>query len=263
MSHPSDPSPHDATRIEAAILPAFSHYPGVPPPVVVSLTTLPEHPCSYFPERTARSRALWAPRLPGSLYHHFMDAGFRRSGKVVYQPICPRCRACRPIRIPVGRFAPGKSQRRCWRHNQDLVVTVAPPCASEESYALYMRYVLHWHRRDSAEDSREAFERFLYDSPVESLEFSYREKSGALLAVGICDVSNEAFSSVYFFFDPGESDRSLGTFGALYELEYAKASGIEYYYLGYWIDGCDTMQYKNRFRPYELLGSDGKWIAIQ
>jgi arginyl-tRNA--protein-N-Asp/Glu arginylyltransferase len=259
MSQADDPSP-DAPAQSA---PAFSHYPAIPPPLAVSLTTSPVHPCSYFPERTAQMRALWASKMRATLYHDFMDSGFRRSGKVLYQPVCPGCRACQPIRIPVNRFAPDKSQRRCWRKNQNLIVTVAPPGASDESYALYLRYVRQWHGRDSAEESRESFQRFLYDSPVESLEFSYRDESGALLAIGICDISNAALSSVYFYFDPSQSDRSLGTFGALHELEYAKANAIPYYYLGYWIDGCGTMQYKNRFRPYELLGSNGNWIPMQ
>jgi arginyl-tRNA--protein-N-Asp/Glu arginylyltransferase len=195
------------------------------------------------------------------LYQQFMDAGFRRSGQVIYQPICSRCRACQSIRIPVSRFVPDKSQRRCWRQNQDMSVTVAPPDATAEAFDLYQKYVRQWHGRESEEDSPEAFERFLYDSPVDSREFRYRDESGTLLAVGICDLSREALSSVYFYFDPAEKHRGLGTFGALYELDYARAKGTEYYYLGYWIDGCETMQYKNRFRPYELLGSDGKWIA--
>lgn len=180
---------------------------------------------------------------------------------MIYQPICSRCRACVPIRVPVDRFKPDKSQRRCHRKNQDLTVSIAPPRASDEAYALYMRYVRQWHGRESEEDSREAFERFLYESPVESLEFKYRDASGNLRAVGICDVADDALSSVYFYFDPQERRRSLGTFGALFELEHAKAEGLGYYYLGYWIEGCETMQYKNRFRPCELLGADGIWAA--
>jgi leucyl-tRNA---protein transferase len=241
---------------------AFSHYPAIPPPVSVSLTTLPDHPCSYFPERTARSRAAWAARLPGGLYHQFMDAGFRRSGKVVYQPICAGCRACVPIRVRAIGFIPDKSQRRCWRKNQDVVVSAQPLNASVETYNLYRRYIQKWHGGDGAEHSPADFERFLCQSPVQSLEFRYRDQAGKLLAVGICDVSDQALSSVYFYFDPDASQRSLGTFGALFELGYAKEKAIEYYYLGYWIDGCDTMQYKNRFRPCELLGADGKWSSM-
>ena len=243
-------------------LPSFSYCPAIPPPVSISLTTLPAHPCNYLPDRTARTRAILAKQLPANVYHAFMDAGFRRSGTILYQPVCAGCRDCRSIRVPVRNFTPSKSQRRCWRYNQNITVSSAVPIASDEAYALYMRYVRHWHGRASDEDSPEAFQRFLYESPVNSLEFKYRDDSGKLIAVGICDVSSASLSSVYFYFDPDEHRRSLGTFGALYELEYAKANAIDHYYLGYWIDGCETMQYKNRFRPCELLGTDGKWTPL-
>jgi arginine-tRNA-protein transferase len=237
----------------------FSYYPAIPAPRGISLTTLPEHPCAYLPGKIARSRAIWAERLPAQLYRELMDAGFRRSGKLIYQPVCAGCRACQPIRVPVKTFSPDKSQRRAWRNNQDITVTIAPPVADAENYALYTRYLHQWHGREPVEDSPENFERFLYDSPVPSLEFRYRDGLGNLLAVGICDVCADTLSSVYFYFDPRESRRSLGTFGAIYELDYAKADKLNYYYLGYWIEGCATMQYKSRFRPYELLTPAGIW----
>jgi arginine-tRNA-protein transferase len=239
----------------------FSHYPAIPPPLEVPLFTEPGHACAYLPGRTARFRSLLVRRLPASIYQGFMDAGFRRSGKVIYQPACPGCRACQPLRVVVERFAPSKSQRRCWRDNQDLRVEVAAPAPSDEAFELYKRYLDGWHERDSAEQTRESFEQFLYDSPVNSLEFRYRDEAGALLAVGICDVLREALSSVYFFFDPRQRGRGLGNFGAMYEIEYARTRAMPHYYLGYWINGCAKMQYKNRFEPYELLGTDGQWRA--
>jgi arginine-tRNA-protein transferase len=83
--------------------------------------------------------------------------------------------------------------------------------------------------------------------------------AGKLLAVGICDVSRRALSSVYFYFDPAEYKRSLGTFGALREIAFAHDAGIPYYYLGYFIEPCRSMRYKAEFRPFELLHADGQW----
>ena len=238
---------------------SFCHYPAVPPPLRVRLVVAPEHPCPYLPGRTARSRAFWADRLPGSVYHRFMDAGFRRSGKVFYQPACRGCRECWPMRVPVAGFRASKSQRRCWRRNQDLVVTAGEVAPTDEKFGLYLRYVTRWHRKDKGEEDRESFEEFLYRSPVESVEYTYRDPGGRLLAVGICDVCAESFSTVYFYHDPDETRRGLGTFGALYELEQAGLLGIPYYYLGYWIRGCGAMEYKSSFRPNEVLHPDGIW----
>ncbi len=131
---------------------------------------------------------------------------------------------------------------------------------SSEKYELYLRYISQWHGRDE-EDSREGFESFLYDSPVDTVEFLYRDASGRLLGAGICDVCADSLSSVYFYFDPDHSHRGLGTFSALHEIETAARLKIPYYYMGYWISGCSSMEYKSSFRPHEILRSDGSWGA--
>jgi len=239
--------------------PTQSAYPSHRPPVAVRLTVTGDHPCSYFPDRTSRTRAFWAPTIPANLYHKFMDAGFRRSGRVIYQPVCPRCRDCVPIRVPVDTFTPDKTQRRIWRKNQDLLVTAAaPPEPSEEKHRLYEKYRKHWHAADDLHDWN-SFVSFLYESPAQTLEMTYRDPAGALLGVGICDLCPHSLSSVYFYFDPDHARRSLGTFSALWELDLAKRNNIPHYYLGYWVTGCGTMEYKSNFRPFELLGTDGVW----
>jgi arginine-tRNA-protein transferase len=229
----------------------------------------PVHDCSYLPGRQATSRGFVVGEMPGAVYHRFMDAGFRRSGKLVYQPVCRGCRACVPLRVPVESFKPSKSQRRCVRRNGDLSVGVDVPEATAEKFELYRRYTSEWHGRpagfedEAADEGWETFESFLYDSPVETLEFCYRDAGGRLLAVGICDICPQALSSVYFYFDPAEAKRGLGTFGAVQEIEFARAQGMSHYYLGYWVLGCGAMEYKSSFRPCEILGGDGVWRVLE
>ena len=232
--------------------------PSIASPRNIPLLTLPPHECSYLPDRIAQSRGFFCSRIPGEFYHELMDAGFRRSGRLIYQPACQSCRACQPMRVPVERFQPSKSQRRTWRKNQDLIVTHAEPEPTQEKFDLYARYVRDRHGR--AEDATsEAFISFLYESPVDTLEFCYRDAAGRLLGVGICDVCTRSLSSVYFYFDPRESNRSLGTFGALWEIEWAAQQSIPFYYLGFWVAGCAAMRYKASFHPHQILGSDGIW----
>lgn len=240
---------------------SFSHYPAVPPPIRLRLVETGEHACPYLPGRVSNNRAFWAEDMPPMVYHAFMDAGFRRSGKVVYQPICRRCRQCIPLRVPVDTFRESKSQRRTWRKNQDLMVSSGPPKADQEGFELYRRYICDWHGRPASneEESFESYQSFLCESPVDSIEYRYRTPDGRLLAVGLCDRSARSLSSVYFYHEPSESRRGLGTFGALFELDFCRQNGIPYYYLGYWVDDCATMSYKASYRPYELLGADGIW----
>jgi arginine-tRNA-protein transferase len=97
----------------------------------------------------------------------------------------------------------------------------------------------------------------LYDSPTETIEGSYW-LGDKLIAVGICDLTPIALSSVYFFFDPEEAQRSLGVFSALVEMDYATQLGLPFYYLGYWVPGCRKMDYKAGFADHEVL-VDGAW----
>ena len=131
---------------------------------------------------------------------------------------------------------------------------------TDEKFDLYRRYQLDWHGRDGEED-RESFESFLYDSPVSTVEFTYRDSAGKLLAVGICDLCSESLSSVYLYHDPAESKRGLGTFSALVEIEKARAAAIPFYYLGFWVKGCGKMEYKANFGPNEILVPEGHWRA--
>jgi arginine-tRNA-protein transferase len=238
-----------------------SIWPALPPPRGIALTVLDEHPCPYLPDRMARNRAFVCQGMPPALYHQLMDAGFRRSGTLFYQPICTACRECRPIRVPVASFKPSKSQRRIRRRNQDLRVSVGVPVPTDEKFDLYARYCRQRHGREEADDPR-GFVEFLYASPVNTIEVSYRDSAGRLIGVGLCDVCDLSLSSVYFYFDPDQAWRGVGTFGALWELDYAMRQDIAYYYLGFWIRACGTMSYKAHFRPCEVLWPDGQWRGL-
>jgi leucyl-tRNA---protein transferase len=245
--------------------PAFSHYPHLPVPYGVRLTVLPDTPCPYLPGKRSTSRATLITDVAPAVYLRFMDAGFRRSGRLLYQPVCAGCRECRQMRVLVDAFAPDKSQRRCARRNTDLLSTIESPEPTTEKFEVYRRYVMQWHRHDEAPTMSD-FAEFLYDSPivtdsghVGTVEICHRDASGRLLGVGICDVTPLGLSSVYFYFDPEVASRGIGTFGALFEINYARTLGLPYYYLGYLVRDCSTMSYKANYKPYELLDMDGRW----
>ncbi len=151
----------------------FSHFPHIPPPVNVRLVTLAPTPCPYLPDRMSTSRAIVASSVDPHIYHDFMNAGFRRSGLMLYQPVCNRCRECRQIRVPVGTFKPSRSQRRTLKRNADLQVEVAAPSPTREKFEIYQRYVFQWHAHEKP-STWEEFSDFLYEFPSTSIEFVYR-----------------------------------------------------------------------------------------
>ena len=213
-----------------------------------------EHPCSYLPGREARMEFAFSVRLPAANYQRLLEQGFRRSGRMVYRPVCIGCRECQPIRVLAREFRPDRSMRRCWRANQDLDARIGPPQFSVAKSELYGRYLEARHEREPGDGP----ESFLYDSPVESREIEFR-LGDQLVCVAIVDQVPSGLSAVYTYFDPHFAARSLGTFAVLWELEYCRRQGWPYYYLGYYVRDCRKMNYKTRFMPNELLSPDGTW----
>jgi leucyl-tRNA---protein transferase len=216
------------------------------------------HACPYLPGRAAREEFFITPELNPELYHDLMDHCFRRSGTVLYRPVCEDCYECRPIRVRVADFIPSKSQRRLLRKNEDVEIILRSPGFTTEKLKIYCDYLKSQHNcRD--ENMRDDFRRFLYMSCVNSVELEYRVR-GALVAVSIVDVCSRSLSSVYVYYDPAFSSRSLGTFSALQEIVLCRRQDIPYYYIGFYIAQCPSMSYKARFRPHELLNSNLAWI---
>jgi arginine-tRNA-protein transferase len=149
---------------------------------------------------------------------------------------------------------------RVWRLNRDIDVSVGIPTESEERYEVFLRYLESQHDRLMGR-SREAFADFLYDSPTETLEFAYR-RGPRLIGVSIADRIPSGLSSVYMYFDPAFARQSVGTYSILWEIEYARKLGLPHYYLWYYVAESDTMSYKARFRPNEMLVADNHWIRL-
>lgn len=220
--------------------------------------TLP-HPCGYFAERTAQNLVIdpAAPELAG-LYSHALARGYRRAGGHVYLPQCPACSACVPARIAVALFKPDRSQRRCLARNDDLRMHIVPAQWSQEYFDLYSQYLDVRHAGGGMDNPEpEDFGRFLYTSwsPTAFLEF--RNRDNKLCAVAVTDFATSGLSAVYTFYDPVETNRGLGTYGVLRQVELARQRDLAYLYLGYWIDGHAKMDYKARFNPLERLTPQG------
>lgn len=212
------------------------------------------HPCSYLPGRQANTEFAFVRRITPAAYERFLNAGFRRSGQMIYRPACGGCRECQPIRVLVDEFQPDRSMRRCWRANQELTARVVRPRLTPEKTDLYRRYQTARHDKDDPSGPED----FLYASPVESREIEFR-LGDELIAVAIVDVVPAGLSAVYTYFSSEHSARGLGTFAVLWEIDYCRRLGKPFLYLGYYVRECRKMSYKNRFAPHEILGPDGVW----
>ncbi len=237
----------------------MSHLKDLP---VVSLqfyVTAP-YACSYLPQRKARSQVATPNHLiDAAVYSDLVHIGFRRSGVFAYRPYCDGCRACIPLRIPVADFTANRAQRRAWKKNSDLIASLGELRFDDEHYSLYQRYQCLRHAGGGMDqDSREQYAQFLLQSRVESKLVEYRDSSGTLKMVSIVDLLSDGLSSVYTFYDPAEAQRSLGTYGILWQIQHCQSLGLAHLYLGYWIRESPKMHYKSSFVPYETL-QNGVW----
>jgi leucyl-tRNA---protein transferase len=229
---------------------------------VVRWSEPPSH-CDYSPDHTCQREYVCVAALDAEEYMAYLLAGWRRFGYMLFRNRCSGQNACRSLRVDVARFRPDRSQRRARKANAGAVeLRIGSPSVTREKLALFDRFHAErsqkkgWTPRDS--DAVVDYARTFVLNPFPTQEWCYF-LSGALVGVGYVDVLDRGMSAIYFAHDPSFHARSLGTWNVLSVLERASDLGLPHVYLGYAAEGCPSLQYKLRFRPNQVLDSDGRW----
>lgn len=222
-----------------------------------------DHDCGYLPDAVARE-AVVDPDAPldAMVFEQLLAAGFRRSGDRVYQPHCPDCSACVPVRIPVRQFRPNRAQRRCLRDNADLTLRATELLPGDAHAALFRRYLAARHPgTPMAHGDDTDMLGFLDCAWAEPIQLDILLPDGQLAGFAVIDRTPLSWSAVYTAFDPELGARSLGTWAVLQQVALARSAGLQWLYLGYWIEAAPSMRYKTRFKPLEAL-QDGQWLRL-
>ncbi len=221
--------------------------------LIIQENTLSEQaPCPYLPDRDMRYEYFFATAVGGTELESLLSTGWRKFGYYYFRPSCEGCRLCTPVRIPVEKFTPSKSQRRTLRKNADMRVEFRELVFSEEIFSIYREH---------------SYTRFGQDSDLDEFLFSFYQQScpalqseyyidNILHGVGFLDISSSGISTVYYFYRNHLSKRGPGIFSILKEIEFTRSMGLPYYYLGYYVPGCSRMEYKATFNPLEAYSWD-------
>ena len=215
----------------------------------------PVSPCEYLPDHIWQLRYELVPHLRPADYMQRLQQGWRRFGYAMFRPECPSCRRCQSLRVPVATFRPSPSQRRAWKRNRTQVtVQVGAPTLSPDRLDLWARFHRHGHETKGWPDQK------WETIPACCSRIPSAPRNGPtmlanrLIAVAYVDALPEALSAIYRYYDPTEAARSPGTFNILSLLAAARERGLPHVYLGYYVVGCRSMEYKRKFRPNEVLG---------
>lgn len=231
-------------------------------------------PCPYLPGRLERKifTHLTADK-PRQMVDNLLKTGFRRSQNIAYMPYCEKCQACVSVRIPVADFEPKRTMKRIWRRNCDIVAERVDCIPTSEQYTLFRSYIDARHGDGGMADmSVFDYSMMVSDSAVDTHITEYRLRpplhaypedpaSWPLVGAALCDRLSDGVSLVYSFYDTEPGDRSLGTYMILEQIEYARAEGLPYVYLGYWVEGSRKMKYKQKFMPQERHAGKG-WVRV-
>ena len=222
-------------------------------------------PCNYLPNQEERLLIAVDERLqnPAS-YSWLMTQGFRRSGDQSYRPNCVACNACQSIRVLVEQFSPSKSQKRSLKRNQHFTIKQSSEL-KDSYYPLYEEYINTCHQDGSMFPATfDQFKSFLTCTlSQQTFIETWHEVDGKeqLISLAVTDVLNNGLSAVYTFYHPHYKANGLGVFSILNQIQHCKTLGLPYLYLGYQIDDCQKMNYKNKYFPYQRF-IQGDWSQV-
>jgi arginine-tRNA-protein transferase len=223
----------------------------------------PPGPCGYLHGQTWRYEHEVVAALSPAEYEERLRDGWRRFGHLLFRPNCPSCTACRSLRVDVPRFRPTRSQRRNRKLNEGVVtLAIGRPVLSREKLDLYDRYHAHqsetkgWpdHGAKDAASYRDSF----VDNPLPVEEWRY-SIGVRLVGVGYVDRVPAGLSAIYFYYEPAELERGLGTWNVLSVIDRAAELQLPHVYLGYHVVGSASLAYKANFTPNETRHPDGEW----
>lgn len=212
-------------------------------------------PCAYLRQEQASLEYRLMVNVTAEELEVLLVRGWRRFGPAYFRPACTGCQACVSLRVDVNAFVPSPSQKRALKRSRRFRIEVGKPRVDADRLQLHVA----WHA--TREEAR-GWEPTGLSHDEYATQFAFPSATGReaawydgdrLLALGLYDETPGGLSAAYFFYHPDIAHLSPGVGNVLWCLERAQQQHVPYVYLGYRVDGCDSLKYKGRFTPHELL----------
>ncbi|MGA9045380.1 arginyltransferase [Sulfuricurvum sp.] len=209
-------------------------------------------PCSYIAGNTQSIHYKVIQECSKEQCEALIFRGWRRFGSMYFRPICQDCRSCESLKIDALDYTFSKSDRRILRKNSHLTTIIRHPTLTREHLSLFDRYHRYKHHtRDwdaPKSDPKNYYASFVQGHGDFGFEVLYFEDE-KLIAVDLIDILEQGISSLYCYYDPEFNAQSLGRYTLLQQIEFAKRLNLKWIYLGYYVEGCQSLAYKINYKP--------------
>jgi arginine-tRNA-protein transferase len=195
-----------------------------------------------------------------------LKKGWALLSSVNMRPNCQSCTACKPYRLKVNEFKLSKSFKRVLKKCKDIKVVVKDIKYYDECFDLYFKHsswrseTRNW---DEKYPDRHHFLINFVNGPkcLKQIHFYLNNK---LVCVNYLVVTKTTCYSMYTYYDPDYLEYSLGTFAILNGIQHCKDLNFKHLYMGFYIEGCQSLNYKDRFQPSEIYTfATKKWTDYE
>ena len=226
---------------------SFSH--------MVEFSTL-ETKCSYLGGYKARMEYKYIENASMELNQALIERGWRRFGHYYSRPQCQNCTSCLSLRIDVKNYDFSRSAKRAFKKADGLRYVIQSPTMSTKHLELYDKY----HRFMEQKRAWQYYElkpKSYYELYVNGAHnfgkevlYFHEEK---LIGVDLIDFLDNGISSIYFYYDPDFEKLSLGRLSIYEQIILAKEYDLDWIYLGYYVEHCQSLKYKATYTPFQIL----------
>lgn len=212
--------------------------------------------CSYLDNKEQKTHYKIIHACSSAYVHELVERGYRRFGKMFFKPICLDCNECQSIKIDVENYVFSKSEKRVLKKAKEVEAYIQTPVLTKEHLDLFELYHLHMKDKKDWKYEKTTPDHY-YNSFVAGHEdfgyeiLYYHEKK--LIGVDLIDILEDGISSIYFYYDPDYAHLSLGKYSLLKQIAHAKEINKKWIYLGYYVEGCSSLNYKADYKPYKTL----------